>query len=149
MVWTEVPGKSSEIVMMHTDIRRAYLHPPSKEEKYVELRLEMWSKECPEYERLRMSLYGTRDAAANGTDACANVLQEPCPCSFYSRVRGIKIVVHGDDFISGGARHHLIWLEEVMDKHVESKHTVMGASSDLARSLVMLSLVRARTRLLS
>ena len=134
---------------MHTDIRRGYFHPPSKEEKYVELRLEMWSKECPEYERLRMSLYGTRDAAANGTDAYANVLQEPCPCSFYSRVRGIKIVVHGDDFISGGARHHLIWLEEVMDKLVESKHTVMGASSDLARSLAMLSLVRARTMLLS
>ena len=118
---------------MHTDIRRGYFHPPSKEEKYVELRLEMWSKECPEYERLRMSLYGTRDAEANGTDAYANVLQEPCPCSFYSRVRGIKIVVHGDDFISDGARHHLIWLEKVMDKLVESKHTVMGASSDLAR----------------
>ena len=35
---------SSEIVMMHTDIRRAYLHAPCKEEKYGELPPEMWSK---------------------------------------------------------------------------------------------------------
>ena len=31
----------------------------------------------------------------------------------------------------------LKWLEEVMDIHFESTHTVMGASSDLAKSLVM------------
>ena len=68
--------------------------------------------------------------------ASANVLRKhqfdrgvACPCSFYSRVRGIRTVVHGDDFMSGGPRHQLIWLEEVTDKHFESKHTVMGASS--------------------
>ena len=42
-----------------------------------------------------MSLYGTRDAAANWEDADAKVLHEhhfergvACPCSFYSRERG-------------------------------------------------------------
>ena len=37
-----------------------------------------------------------------------------------------------------GPRHHLKWLKEVMDKNLESKHTVMEASSGLAKSLVML-----------
>ena len=32
---------NSEIVMMHTDISRAYFHAPCKEEKYVELSPEM------------------------------------------------------------------------------------------------------------
>ena len=85
---------SSEIVLMHTDISRAYFHAPCKEEKSVELPLEMWSKGCLEYERLRVSLHGTRDAAANWEGAYDKVLLEyqfhhgvACPCSFYSRVR--------------------------------------------------------------
>ena len=40
---------SSEIVMMHTDISRAYSHAPCKEYKSVELPTEMWSKGCNEY----------------------------------------------------------------------------------------------------
>ena len=61
-----------------------------------------------------------------------------CPCSFHSRVSGIRIVVQGDDFMSGGPKRQVEWLEKVMDKHFESKHTVV-ASSDLAESLVMLN----------
>ena len=79
-------------------------------------------------------------------DAYAEVLREhqfdrgvACPCSFYSRVRGFRTILHGDDFKSGGPRHQLEWLEGVMDTHFESKHTVMGASSELAKSLVMLN----------
>ena len=81
----------SAIVMMHTDISRAYFHAPCKEGKYVELPHEMWSNGCPEYGRLRVSLYGTRDAA-NWEGAYAKALREhqfdrgvACPCSFYER----------------------------------------------------------------
>ena len=56
---------SSEIVMMHADISSANFHAPSKEGTYVVLPLEMWSKGCPGCGRLRVSLYGTREAAAN------------------------------------------------------------------------------------
>ena len=61
---------------MHIDIKRAYLHAPSKEEKYVQLPSEMWRSEYPEYGRMRVSQYGVRDAAANWDDACAKVLTE-------------------------------------------------------------------------
>ena len=66
---------SSEIVVMHTDISRAYFHARSKAQKCVELPTEMWSGGSLECGRLRVSLYGTRDAAANWEDACAKVLQ--------------------------------------------------------------------------
>ena len=62
--WREC-GANDQIAMMLTDISRAYLYAPSKEEKYVELPSEMWQSEYPEYGRLRVSLFGTRDAAAN------------------------------------------------------------------------------------
>ena len=54
-------------------------------------------------------------------------------------MKAVRISVHGDDFISGGPKHQLKWLEEVVDKHFESKHTAVWASSDLAKSLVMLN----------
>ena len=48
---------------MHTDISRAYVHAPSKEEKYVELPPEMWSEGYLEFGRLGVLLYCTSDAA--------------------------------------------------------------------------------------
>ena len=69
-------GANDQIAMMRTDISRAYLHDPSKEEKHVELPSEMWQSEFPEDGRLRDSLHGTRDAPANWEDAYANVLTE-------------------------------------------------------------------------
>ena len=64
---------SSEVVMVHTDISRAYVHAPSKEEKYVDLPPEMGSEGSPDNGRRRVSLYHTRDTAANWEDAHAKV----------------------------------------------------------------------------
>ena len=47
--------------------------------------------------------------------------------------------MHGDDFLSGGTRSQLGWLEKVMDKHFEAKHTEMGESRSLKKSIVMLN----------
>ena len=65
----------SEIVMMHMDISRAFFHAPCNEEKYVEWLFETWRHGCPECGRLRVSLCGTRDVAANWKDAYAKVLR--------------------------------------------------------------------------
>ena len=69
----------------------------------------------------------------NSEDAYAKVPQEhqfergvACPCSFYSRERGIWIVVFGDDFMSGGPKHQLNWLKGIMNEYFESKHTMVG-----------------------
>ena len=87
---------------------QAYFHAPSKKEPYVELPEVMWTSNCPQYARLRVSLFGTRDAAANWEDAHAKILPErvfargvASPCSFYSRERNDRV---GFDFLSGGPR---------------------------------------------
>ena len=41
--------------------------------------------------------------------------------------------------MSGGPTSQLEWLKEVVDKHFESKHTMMAASHDLGKSLIMLN----------
>ena len=70
------------------------------------------------------SPYDTRDAAAKlggcvrqrtaGTSVRSWGLR--VHVHFFSRLSGIRTVVHGDDFMSGGPRHQLQWLEEVPDK---------------------------------
>ena len=83
---------------------------------------------------------------SNWEDAYAKVLTEhgfargvASPCSFCCKERGIRVVVHGDDFLSGGPRSQLGWLEKGMDKHFEAKHTVMGESRSLKKLIVMLN----------
>ena len=85
--WRE-RGADDQIAMVHTDINCAHSLAPSEEEKYFELPSEMWQSEFPEYERLGVSLLGTRDVAANWRDAYAKVSVEhgfargaACPCS--------------------------------------------------------------------
>ena len=61
---------------------------------------------------LRKSLYGTRDAAYNWTEAYTRLLVEKLgfekgitsPCSLDHRQRKIKVVVRGDDFGSEGVK---------------------------------------------
>ena len=145
MVWTRgTREKFRYRDAAHTDISRAYVHSLSKEEKYVELPLGMWTGGSPEYGRLMVSLCGTRGPAAILEDACAQVLDQfegevACPCSLKSREGGIRVVVHGDDPLSGGHRYQLEWMKSITNKHFESKHIMMRPSSDLGKSLVMLN----------
>ena len=93
-----------------------------------------------------MSLYGTRDAAANWEYAYAK------ECGSIISTVGLRAHVHSTHVLEESGllstemtsyqadpKHQLKWLEEVMDKHFESKHTVMGTSSDVAKLLVMLN----------
>ena len=78
VVWFGQRGheRFSQIVMTHTDISRAYFHVVCREERYVELPPTVWSEGYPENGRFRVSLYGTRDAAACWEDAYATEVQE-------------------------------------------------------------------------
>ena len=113
-----------EIVMMHTDISRSYCHAPSKEEKYVELPGGKWTSNYPVFGSLRVSMYGTREAATHwegayakafdGTEICArsceSVLLLPQEPHF-------RIVVRGNHFLLGGPRRQLEWVKTEMNKH--------------------------------
>ena len=133
MVWTR---KTREQLRDRDDAHRhqkSVLSRSSKEEKYVVLPPVMWSKGCPEYGKVRVSLYGTSDATAKWEVAYPEVLQQHqfarggCVSTFVLLVKekGIRIIVHGMTSRLE-PKSQLEWLERVMDKHFESKHTMMG-----------------------
>ena len=64
--------------------------------------------------RLRMSMYGTRDAALNWAmeygetlRAAGYVQGRSNPCLFHHAELGVSILVHGDDFVAVGPEKHL------------------------------------------
>ena len=95
---------------MISDVKRAYFHAPATRELYVEV-----PKEDPNWRpgllgKLRLSLYGTRDAAANWQRCVSDHLVSlgfkaglSNPCVFWHPGRGIRTLVHGDDYASTGS----------------------------------------------
>ena len=98
---------------------------------------------------LKKSLYGTRDAASNWTDEYTRVLidklkfvkGESSPCSFHHPTRNIKVVVHGDDFVSEGKKSELIWFDTELKKSFELKTEVLGPDHGEVRELRILNRV--------
>ena len=83
--------------------------------------------------RLHKSLYGTRDAALNWAQAYSEVLEKmglvkgkSSPCSFYHAEWGIRIVVHGDDFLSEGPGDNLKAMDTEMRKSFALKTEFLG-----------------------
>ena len=99
-----------EIVMMHTDISRAFSHALSREAKYVGLPGGLWTSDNPVYGRLMMSLYGTRDAKVLMERGCTRGVANPC--LFCPKERLFRIVVHGNHSLSGAA-----WVDEESDAY--------------------------------
>ena len=78
-------------------------------------------------------MYGTRDAAQNWQETLSGHLQGVGfkrgvmnPCIFHHEGRGIRTVVHGDDYTSVGSPVSLEWLRRVLEKKYELKTSVIG-----------------------
>ena len=66
-----------------------------------------------------MSLYGTRDAGANWHIAYSEFLKSigfaqatSNPCHFADHSKGVKGLVHGDDFMFTGTLKQIEWLQK-------------------------------------
>ena len=87
------------------DIRRAYFHSEARRPLYVQLPGEDYEEgKCG---RLNKAVYGTRDAAQNWEVEYNKFLADigfkrgiSSPCTFYHEERNLRLVVHGDDFVS-------------------------------------------------
>ena len=73
-----------------------------------------------------MSMYGTRDAASNWEDkyashliACGLTQGKSPPCIFFHKERGIRCVVHGDDFTFLGNDEGLDFATTVMKEEYD------------------------------
>ena len=96
--------------------------------------------------KLRVSMYGTRDAAANWESCYSDWLMAlgfvkatSNGCIFYHQKYGIRIVVHGDDFLTAGPTSALKWLEKEMSNKFEAKHQYLGESSWMSKEIRVLN----------
>ena len=126
-------NNNGELIMIN-DVSRAFFHAQVKRDVYVELpdedRLPGEEGKCA---KLNFSLYGTRDAALNwheeySQQLVANGFKQGIVslCMFYHHQRGIRTVVHGDDYISVGMEEDLLWMEEQLKKKYEIKTQLLG-----------------------
>lgn len=113
-------GNRGEVVMIN-DVSRAFFHAKATREVYVQLldedRKEGEEKFCG---RLYFSMYGTRDAAMNWQAEYSQRLVDNgfkqglvTPCVSHHPGRGIRTLVHGDDYVSIGKPEQLQWMEDM------------------------------------
>ena len=104
--------------MMVIDAKKAHLHAMAGRELFIELPPEAGGG-CA---RLRRSLYGTRDALALWEAFVVAQLQNlgfargrPIAYTFAHPQRGLKRIVHGDDFVCTGVGHELAWVRSELE----------------------------------
>ena len=97
---------------------------------------------------LKLSLYGTRDAAQNWASEYTTFLQNigfvkgyASPCNFQCDARGISLTVHGDDFIIVGGESQLEWLGGKMRERYELKMEVLGTKATQTEEVRILNRV--------
>ena len=132
--------------LLFVDISKAYLHAPvMRNDIYVELPAEMEQPGC--CGRLRKALYGTREAARCWEQEYVRMLESigfrrgsTSPCAFWHKDKGLRLVVHGDDFTSSGTESELRWpVREFGKKYITKVRGIVGPDSHDLRSLTVLN----------
>ena len=103
------------------DVRKAHLHAFANRDIYVVLPPEV--AEPGKCAKLVRNLYGTRGAPARWEVLYTSTLEvfgfergRASACCFYRPLRGIRCVVHGDDFTFTGYEEDLSWAQASMEK---------------------------------
>ena len=109
--------------LMYADVSRAYFYAPAVRPVYVKIADE--DREAGDEEkcgRLKMSMYGTRDAALNWSKEYGDTLRaagyvqgKHNPCLFFHKVKQVAIMVHGDDFVAVGSDVQLAGLRKTLE----------------------------------
>ena len=111
------------------DVKRAYFNAPTEREIYIQIPVEdRLPGDEDKVARLRMSLYGTRDAAQNWMKCYTRVLTrlgfekgKASVCNFHHARRNISLTCHGDDFLIVGPADEIAWLEKEVRKSSKSR----------------------------
>ena len=135
---------SRKTKLMVQDIKKAYMYASATRDVYAELPSERSQPGmCAKLHKL---LYGTRDAALNWAQAYSEVLEkmgsvkgQSSPCSFYHEEWQIRIVVHGDDFLSEGPDASLRKMDTEMKKTFSLKTGLLGGDPGDVQSIKVLN----------
>ena len=126
--------RSSDTGLMYADVSRAYFYAKAIRPVYVQLPDE--DREEGDEERcgkLKMSMYGTRDAALNWALEYGETLKaagyeqgRANPCLFHHSGLGVSIMVHGDDFVAVGPNQNLSDTRRVLEDKYKLKVETLG-----------------------
>ena len=124
-------GGHEEKVVMINDVARAFFEAPMRRELCVELPNEARLEGIERREAvglLELSLYGTRDAAANFQAEVKKFMEsvgfKQCkfnPSLYYHQTRQIRTLVHGDDFVSASTTKMQVGLKNSWKADLKSK----------------------------
>ena len=110
---------------MVNDESRAFFNAPATRLIYIELPKEDDNGDNM-VGRLRMSLYGTRDAALNWQEEVSRHLAalsfrkgRGFPCVFDHISRDLLAIVHGDDNVTVGSDEDLMWMRRKLGEKFE------------------------------
>jgi hypothetical protein len=114
-------------------VSRAYFYENMTRPLYIEVPVEDPNASPDVLGRLRLCLYGTRDAALNWQHTLSEHLVENGfvrgvghPSVFHHSSRDIWTLVHGDDYCSAGLPSDLDWMESMLGDKYEIKSQRIG-----------------------
>jgi hypothetical protein len=121
-----IDGKKHEVMI--NDVSRAYFYAKCTRDLYVELPVEDLEAHPDFIGKLRLCLYGTRDAALNWQETPSEHLISQGlirgighPSVFHHPARNIWTLVHGDDYCSAGSADSLDWLQTALENGTRSR----------------------------
>ena len=99
---------------MYADVSRAYFYAKAERPVYVKLPAEdMEPGDEGKCGRLKMSMYGTRDAALNWANEYSDTFKQAGftqgasnTCLFHNKKLEVSVMVHGDDFVAIGTEEN-------------------------------------------
>jgi hypothetical protein len=90
--------------------------------------------------KLKLCLYGTRDAAKGWQETLSSHLESigfvrgrGHPSVFWHPDKQIQTLVHGDDYVSAGSETSMTWLEQELSKAYEIQTQKLGMGDGCQR----------------
>ena len=138
--------------LMVNDVRRAYFYAQQKRNVFIELPSEDGEALPGEVGQLMLCLYGTRDAAREWQRTLSEHLVpigfEPGrghSSIFAHHTKGIRLLVHGDDYFSSGPTDELDWLETELENRYEIQSQRFHGNNKEQQELKILNRIVRRT----
>ena len=140
-------GKKAGATLMYADVSRAYFYAKAERPVYVKLPDEdRGAGDEGKCGRLKMSMYGTRDAALNWSKEYGDTLREAGfvqgrsnPCLFHHAKQGVSIMVHGDDFVAVGPEEFRKTTRKALEDKYRLKVEVLGLGEGQVREVRILN----------
>ena len=134
----QAKGRHNKVIMIN-DVARAFFEAKAMRTVCVELPEEGRTQEDRREDMvglLKMSLYGTRDAATNWQNEVAKEMVKwgfrrgrYNPCLYWHKELKIRTLVHGDDFVSVGDKESVIKFKQRLEERFEIKTRILGSSA--------------------